>query len=41
VLIWRDLPRCAEQPNATVQRVMAGTMRRIDSADSGRANEKK
>jgi len=34
-------PRCAARPNATVQRAVAGTVMRIDSAGSGRANEKK
>jgi hypothetical protein len=33
--------RCAGQPNATVQRAVAGTVMRIDSAGSGRDNEKK
>jgi hypothetical protein len=33
--------RCAEQPNATAQLAVAGTVMRIDSADSGRVNEKK
>jgi hypothetical protein len=41
VLIWRDPPRCAGQPNATVQRVVVVTVMRIDSVDSGRANKKK
>jgi len=41
VLIWRDPHRCAEPPSVTVQRVVAGTIMRIDSAASGRANEKK
>jgi len=41
VLIWRDPPRCAGQPNATAQRAVAGTVMPIDSADSGRDNEKK
>jgi hypothetical protein len=40
-LIWRDPPRCTEQPNVTVQRAVAGTVMRIDSAGSGRVNEKK
>jgi hypothetical protein len=40
-LIWRDPPRCAERPNATVQRAVAGTLMRIDSAGSGRVSEKK
>jgi hypothetical protein len=40
-LIWRDPPRCAERPNATVQPAVAGTIMRIDSAASGRVNEKK
>jgi len=39
--IWRDQPRCTEQPNVTVQRAVASTIMRIDSVDSGRANEKK
>jgi hypothetical protein len=34
-------PHCAEQPNVTVQRAVAGTVMRIDSVDSGRVNEKK
>jgi len=37
----RDLPRCAEQPNATVQPAVAGTVMRIDNAGSGRAKNKK
>jgi len=41
VLSWRDLPRCAERPNATVQRAVAGTVMRSDSDGSGRVNEKK
>jgi hypothetical protein len=41
VLSWRDPPRCAEQPNATVQRAVAGTVMRSDSVGSGRVNEKK
>jgi hypothetical protein len=40
-LISREPPRCAEWPNATVQRAMAGTVMRIDSVGSGRVNEKK
>ena len=40
-LIWRDQTRCTVQPNVTVQRAVAGTVMRIDSADSGRVNEKK
>jgi len=40
-LIWRDPPRCAERPNATVQRAVAGTVMRIDSVGSGRVNAKK
>jgi len=40
-LIWRDRPRCAERPNATVQPAVAGTLMRIDSVGSGRVNEKK
>jgi hypothetical protein len=34
-------PHCAEQPNVTVQRAVAGTVMRIDSVGSGRGNEKK
>jgi hypothetical protein len=34
-------PHCAEQPNVTVQRAVAGTVMRIDSVGSGRVNEKK
>ncbi|MEA3243427.1 MAG: hypothetical protein U9Q19_08350 [Pseudomonadota bacterium] len=41
VLIWRDPPRCAGQPNATVQPAVAGTVMPIDSVGSGRVNEKK
>jgi len=41
VLIWRDQTRCNEQPNVTVQHAVASTIMRIDSADSGRANDKK
>ena len=41
VLIWRDQPHCAAQPYATVQRAVAGTVMRSDSACSGRVNEKK
>jgi hypothetical protein len=37
----RELPHCAEQPNVTVQRAVAGTVMRIDSVGSGRVNEKK
>jgi hypothetical protein len=33
--------RCVEPPNAIVQPVKAGTLTRIDSADSARVNEKK
>jgi hypothetical protein len=40
VLIERDPTRYAEQPNATVQLAAAGTILRIDSAGSGRVNEK-
>jgi len=39
--IMRDPPRCAEQPNATVQPAAAGTVTRIDSAGSGRVKNKK
>jgi len=39
--IMPDPPRCAEQPNATVQLVAAGTVTRIDNAGSVSANEKK
>jgi len=41
VPIMRDPPRCAEQPNATVQLAQDGTVTRIDSAGSGRAKNKK
>jgi len=34
-------PRCAEQPNVTVQRAVASTVMRIDSVGSGRVSEKK
>jgi len=37
----RDLPRCAEPPNATVQPAVVGTVTRIDSAGSGRTKNKK
>ena len=40
-LIWRDQTRCTVQPNATVQRAVASTIMRIDSAGSGRVNDKK
>jgi len=39
--LMHESPRCAGQPNATAQRAVAGTVMRIDSADSGRDNEKK
>jgi len=39
--LMREPPRCAGPPNATVQPAVAGTIMRIDSTDSGRANEKK
>jgi len=41
VRIMRDPPRCAEQPNATVQLAPAGTVTRIGNAGSGRAKNKK
>jgi hypothetical protein len=34
-------PHCAEQPNVTVQRAVAGTVMRIDSVGSGCVNDKK
>jgi hypothetical protein len=39
--IMPDPPRYTEQPNATVQPAVAGTVMRIDSAGSGHVNEKK
>jgi hypothetical protein len=39
--IMHDPIRCAERPNATVQLAVADTIMRIDSAGSGRVNEKK
>jgi len=39
--IMRDPPRCAEQPNATVQPAKAGTVTRIASASSAHAKNKK
>jgi len=39
--LMHEPPRCAGQPNATVQPAVAGTVMPIDSDGSGRVNEKK
>jgi hypothetical protein len=39
--LMHEPPRYAGQPNVTVQRAVASTIMRIDSAGSGRVNEKK